>query len=260
VAEGGERKVDTVRRLLARKAAEIIRNDPEEAATAVELGLVDRRWLEDPGNHPISTSKPTEILESFLARSVERKPSLLSTAGLSVVQLLTAHGAQTSGESKVMTVCFTDLEAFTSYTDSHGDKAALDLVKHQHAAAGPVVRRWRGKVVKHLGDGLLCTFANPAEAVRAAVELLDTSPAPLRLRAGLHTGEVMISHDDVVGQVVNIAARVTETAKGNQVVVSAETAELAGDLPGLDFKKLRTRRLKGISDRMELREVVTFPG
>jgi adenylate cyclase len=65
----------------------------------------------------------------------------------------------------------------------------------------------------------------------------------------------VVSREDVVGHVVNIAARVTETAKGNQVVVTKETAE-AGPVPGAEFRRLRNRRLKGISERVELFEVV----
>ena len=94
----GEDAVDTLRRLLARKVAEVIRSDPKEAATALELGIIDRRWLDDPVNQPISPSKPTEILEHFLARSVERKPSLLSTMGLNAVQLLASPRIHGTGE------------------------------------------------------------------------------------------------------------------------------------------------------------------
>jgi adenylate cyclase len=257
---GGESKVDALRRMLARKAAEVIRSDPEEAATALEIGLIDRRWLDDPTRHPISSSKPTEILEHFLARSVERKPSLLSKVGLGAVQLLAAHRGSDAGEVKVMTVAFTDLEGFTTFTDTYGDSAAVALVNEHHRAANPIVRRWRGRVVKHLGDGLLCTFNDPNEAIRAALELLDTSPSPLRLRAGLHVGEVMVSRGDVVGHVVNVAARITETAKGNQIVVTAETEEAAGAIPDAEYRKLRSRRLKGISERVALREVVPLTG
>lgn len=74
--------MDMLRRMLARKAVELIRSDPQEAATVLELGLIDHRSLDDPVNRPISTSKPTEILEHCLARSVERRPSPLSTLGL----------------------------------------------------------------------------------------------------------------------------------------------------------------------------------
>lgn len=250
-------KVDALRRLLARKAAELIRSDPEEAQAALEIGLIDRRWLDDPINNPISTSKPTEILEQFLERSVEKKPSLLGSFGLSAVQLLSAHRGSDIGEPQTMTVAFTDLEGFTTFTDTHGDNAALELINGQQRAATPIVRRWRGRIVKHLGDGLLCTFDDAGHAVRAALELLETSPPPLRLRAGLHVGEVVVTRGDVVGHVVNVAARITETARGNQVVVTAETEEAAGMVDGAEFRKLRSRRLKGISERVDLREVVS---
>jgi len=255
----GEGAVETLRGLLARKVAEVIRSDPEEAATALELGIIDRRWLDDPVHQPISPSKPTEILEHFLARSVERKPSLLSTTGLSAVQLLAALRSHGTGEVEVVTVAFTDLEGFTAFTDTHGDSAAAALISEHHRTAGPIVRRWRGRVVKHLGDGLLCTFPDANRGIRAALELLETSPSPLRLRAGLHVGEAVVSQDDVLGHVVNIAARVTETAKGNQIVVTAETARAAGAIPGVEFRRLRKRRLKGISERVELCEVVPVP-
>lgn len=249
-------KVDALRRLLARKAAEIIRSDPEEAATALEIGLIDRRWLDDPVNRPISTSKPTEILEQFLARSVENKPLLLSKVGLSAVQLLAAHRSPPGGEVRSVTIAFTDLEGFTTFTDANGDGAAVEIVNEQHKAAKPVVRRFGGRIVKQLGDGLLCTFNDANSGVRAALELLETSPSPLRLRAGLHVGEAVVSRDDVVGHVVNMAARITETAKGNQVVVTAEVEEEAGTIPGVEFRKLRSRRLKGISERAQLRQVI----
>ena len=131
----------------------------------------------------------------------------------------------------MVTVAFTDLEGFTPFTDTHGDSAAAAMISEQNRAADPIVRRWHGRVVKHLGDGLLCTFPDANGGIRAALELLETSPSPLRLRAGLHVGEAVVTQDDVLGQVVNIAARVTEIAKGNQIVVTAETARAAGATP-----------------------------
>ena len=133
----GEGAVDTLRRLLAQTVAKVIRNDPEEAATALELGIIDRRWLDDPINQPISPSKPTEILEHFLARSVERKPSLLSTMGLSAVQLLASLRSHGSGEVEVVTVAFTDLEGFTSFTDTHGDSAAAAMISELNRGGRP---------------------------------------------------------------------------------------------------------------------------
>jgi adenylate cyclase len=244
--------MDSLRRVVARKAAELIRNDPEEAARALEMGIVDRRWLERPGEHPISTTAPAEIVERFLERSVEQRPSRLASLGLGAIQLLASHGDAGGTDPKLVAVVFTDLEGFTAFTDTHGDAAAVKLIDEHRQLAGPVVRQWSGKILKTRGDGLLCTFPDAEPGVRGALELLETAPAPapLRLRAGVHVGEAVVSKGDVMGHVVNVAARITETAGGGEVVVSAEAAARVGDVPNLRFGKVKSRRLKGVSERV----------
>lgn len=238
----------------------MIRNDPDDEATALEIGLVDRKWLEEPGEGPISSSAPTDILRRFLERSVERKPSKLSTLGLTAVQLLSSGSDNSSsGTPRRITVLFTDLEGFTAFTDTNGDGAAITLIDEHHRLAGPVVRQWNGKIVKHLGDGLLCTFPDPVSGVRAALGLLGTAPPPLRLRAGVHMGEATVTRDDVVGHVVNVAARVCEHADGGQVVITSEVAEAIGTSAGLRFGRVRSRRLKGVRTPVGLCEVTAIP-
>lgn len=258
--EAGAATLAALRRATARKAAELIRSDPEDAAAALEIGLVDRDWLEKPGEGPISSNAPTDILRRFLERTVETRPSKLSALGLSAVQLLSSgsdHAA--SGTPKVVTVLFTDLEGFTAYTDKNGDAAALALISEHHRLASPIVRQWNGSVVKHLGDGLLCTFPEPRAAVRAALDLLSSAPPPLRLRAGAHVGEVVMTRGDVVGHVVNVAARVCETAKGGQILVTAEVGEDAGDIPGVRYGRVKSRRMKGVKNPVGVREVTAVP-
>src|ERR1700677_2696912 len=89
--EVGATAVDALRRVLARKAAELIRRDAEAADVALEMGLIDRRWLENPGDGPISAAGPTEVLERFLERAVEQRPSRLSSLGLGAAQLLASR-------------------------------------------------------------------------------------------------------------------------------------------------------------------------
>lgn len=245
-----------LRRATARKAADMIRSDPEDAAAALEIGLVDQKWLDKPGEGPISSSAPTDILRRFLERSVERRPSKLSSLGLSAVQLLsTGSDAAVSGPGRPITVVFTDLEGFTAFTDSNGDAAAIALISAHHRLAGPVVRNWNGKIVKHLGDGLLCTFSDPESGLRASLDLLQTAPPPLRLRAGAHMGEAVTTKGDVVGHVVNVAARVCETAKGGQVLVSLEVREAVGDIAEVHFGRVKSRRMKGVKTPVGVCEV-----
>ncbi len=224
---------------------------------ALELGLVDRTWLENPGKGPVSTSGPYDVLERFLERAVEQRPSRISSLGLGAAQLLAGRLAPAYGKTESLAVVFTDLEGFTAYTAEFGDGAALSLLKEHHRVAGPIVRREGGRIVKRIGDGLLCTFANPQGGLRAAVELIGIAPAPLRLRAGVHVGEAIVSVDDVIGHAVNIAARVAETARGGSVVATKEAVEAAGPTPGVQVKgKARSRRFKGISERVEVVELV----
>ena len=266
--EAGAATFAALRRATARKAAELIRSDPDDAATALEIGLVDEAWLQAPGEGPISSSAPGDILRRFLERTVERHPSKLSSLGLSAVELLSSaddtgggRGAGT-GTSKSLTVVFTDLEGFTAYTDAHGDAAALALIDEHHQRAAPTVRRWNGRIVKHLGDGLLCTFPKPASGIRAALDLQASAPDPLRLRAGVHMGEAAVTRTDVVGHMVNVAARVCEAAKGGQVLATEEVVEAAsaaGGLADVDFGRMKARRMKGVKTPVRLCEVRPAP-
>ncbi|HWD54379.1 MAG TPA: adenylate/guanylate cyclase domain-containing protein [Acidimicrobiales bacterium] len=258
--EAGAATLAALRRATARKAAEMIRSDPDDAATALEIGLVDEEWLQAPGERPISSSAPGEILRRFVERTVERHPSKLSSLGLTAVQLLSSGddggGSGGDGTARPLTVVFTDLEGFTAYTDTHGDAAALALIDEHHQRAAPIVRRWKGRIVKHLGDGLLCTFPQPASGVRAALDLLASAPDPLRLRAGVHVGEVAVTKNDVVGHMVNVAARVCETAKGGQVLATAEVVEAAGSaLSDVRVGRMKSRRMRGVKTPVRLCEV-----
>ena len=119
--ETGAATLAALRRATARQAAAMIRSDPEDAAAALEIGLVDKDWLDAPGERPISSSTPTDMLRRFLERTVENHPSKLSSLGLSAVQLLSSGSDGAAGGSeKVVTVVFTDLEGFTAYTDANG--------------------------------------------------------------------------------------------------------------------------------------------
>jgi adenylate cyclase len=187
----------------------------------------------------------------MLERAVERRPSTLATLGLSAVQLLSTPAGPVrsteQGTTEQRVVMFTDLEGFTRYTAREGDEAAGALLTEHHRAVGPIIRSRGGKVVKRLGDGLLLTFFEPEAAVLAGLELIEAEPGPLKLRAGVHLGEVLVVPDDVIGHVVNVAARVTELARGGQVLLTTDVRDAVGDdLDAVAFSRTRKRSLKGL--------------
>lgn len=247
--DAGAGAVSVVRRKLAERLASTLRKDPELLGTAVEVGIVDRRWLDEPGEHPITTSAPLDVVQRFLERSTERRPSALASIGLNAIQALSWRAETEPGEGNPaeLAIVFTDLEGFTSFTAGAGDDAALALLAEHHRAVGPIVRSRGGRVVKRIGDGLLLTFPSTDAAVLAALELVPTAPEPLRLRAGVHCGEVVATRDDVVGHVVNVAARVTESARGGQVLVTASVRDSI-EVPGVAFTRARRRSFKGVGE------------
>ena len=241
---------------LAQRLANLLRRDPELASTAMEVGLVDRAWMEEPGQHPVSTATTLDVVERFLQRSAERRPSLFARLGLSTLQTLTWQSEEPGeGSTAQLTMVFTDLEGFTRYTSRTGDEAAAELLAEHHRAVGPIIRSRGGRMVKRLGDGLMLSFAEPAAAVHAALELVDETPHGLRLRAGVHHGDVVVQSDDVIGHVVNVAARVAEAAKGGQALVTKEVLTAAGELRGVKVMRGRSRSFKGVDGTVVVHRV-----
>ncbi len=245
----GETAVEAVRLGLWERAADLLRRDPALKDTAVEVGLVDRAWLEEPGRVPVRSVPAIDVVQRFLERSVERRPSALGSIGLNALQLL-AYERPRDGKADRMqqplAIAFTDIEGFTRFTALHGDDAALALLADHHRATGPIVRSRGGKVVKRLGDGLMLSFPSAESAVLAALELVDVPPEGLRLRAGVHCGEAVVTPDDLIGHDVNVAARVAAVARGGQVLATVTVRDAVGDLRDVTFGRARRRSFKGV--------------
>lgn len=244
----GQHAVASLRRSMSERLADLIRSDPAWAAQAADVGLVDRAWLEAPSEHPFRTAPPTELVQRFLERSAEQRPSVMASMGLNALQGLSMFRAESTGASTAteLTVMFTDLEGFTRFTTERGDEVAAGLIAEHQRVVGPIVRSRGGRIVKRLGDGLMLTFPAPEAAVLAAVELVEAIEHPLRLRAGLHLGEAVVTHDDLFGHIVNVAARITEAAKGGMVLASVDVREAVEPLDAVRFGRARRIRLKGV--------------
>jgi adenylate cyclase len=248
-------------KVVAERLARLIESNPSVRDVAVEVGLVDGAWLTNPRRRQPAIAPPMELLRRAVERAVERHPSALASLGLGAVQALSwdlfwdrglARGRDTVSTAAVV---FTDLEGFTRYTARNGDEAARSLLARHHRDTTPIVRRWGGRVIKHLGDGLMLAFPDASSAIHAALDLVPTAPEPLRLRAGIHLGEVYVTADDIIGHTVNVAARITDEAHGGQVLVSTSSVAAAGPLAGVRVLRPRKHALKGIEEKVSISRV-----
>jgi class 3 adenylate cyclase len=144
------------------------------------------------------------------------------------------------------TVLFTDIVGSTRRASDLGDRAWSQLLGRFFESARKEVSRYRGRVVKTTGDGLLATFDGPTRAVRCAAALRDEARSlGIDLRAGLHTGECVLKADDIQGIAVHIAARVGERAGDGEVLVSGTVRDLSVG-SDLRFRDRGTQALRGV--------------
>jgi pimeloyl-ACP methyl ester carboxylesterase len=143
------------------------------------------------------------------------------------------------------TVLFTDIVDSTETAARLGDRAWRELIERHDATVRRELTVHRGNEIKTMGDGFLATFDGPARAIRCATAIRDgLSPLDLRVRAGIHTGEVELIGDDVAGVAVNIGARIGALAGADEVYVSSTVKELVVG-SGLDFEDRGSYELKG---------------
>lgn len=157
------------------------------------------------------------------------------------------------------TVLFTDIVESTRTAEELGDRRWTGLLDQHDDVCTRAVERAGGRVVKSTGDGLLATFDGPTKALAAAHRMsADLGLMGVRLRAGVHTGEVERRNDDIGGLGVHVAARVMAAAAPGEVWASSTVPGLAVG-GGIGFESTGRHRLKGIEGDWELFRTVPNP-
>ncbi len=157
-----------------------------------------------------------------------------------------------SSQRVLGTILFTDIVDSTALAESLGPARWRELVGIHNERIQFELDRYRGRLVKTTGDGVLALFDGAERAVRAAAAIcLAAMSLGLTIRAGVHTGEIEIAAGDVRGLAVHVTARVMALAGPSQVYVSATTRELVAD-SGLTFVDAGTHELKGVSGARQL--------
>ena len=148
-------------------------------------------------------------------------------------------------------IMFTDIVNSSRLASVMGDRLWSAEVSRHFAALRQHIEESGGQFVKSLGDGTMSTFPGAGAAMRAAQaiqrSLAAQSKEPrLRVRIGLHTGDVIEAGDDFFGTVVNKAARVAATAPPGEILVSDATRVMVGGAVEFTFGDSAEVQLKGL--------------
>ena len=169
-----------------------------------------------------------------------------------VEQLATGSGRPADADRFLGTVLFTDVVSSTELLATVGDAAYRDLRSTHERRVRLAVENYGGSLINVAGDGTLSVFHGPRDAVRCATRI--TSEAlndGLRVRSGVHSGELERDGLNVTGMTVHIGARVGSAAAAGQVLVSRTVHDLlaGGDI---GFSGQGQQMLKGIPGTWEL--------
>ena len=178
-----------------------------------------------------------------------RETSMESVARAVNHSLPRLQGVQT--DSGTITIVFSDIESSTERATAMGDSKWMKVLSAHNDIIQRHTRSWEGTVVKNQGDGFMLTFGGARRALRAMIDVqqeLTTSDlaAGVRIRVGVHTGEVIAEEGDIFGKHVMIAARVGGLAGGAEILVSSLVREIASARGDLTFGDPRSVQLKGI--------------
>ena len=168
-------------------------------------------------------------------------------------------------ERRALTILFADVSGSTRLFETRGDEAARHLVGSILIALAEVAARHGGRVVKTIGDEIMCTFPGPLHGLLAATDMqrrikhdagfqLDN----LAIRVGLHHGEALVENGDVFGDAVNTAARMADKtlARRDQIVTTASTVRGLTNATGLRTRALGTARVLGKQAPIEIVDVL----
>jgi class 3 adenylate cyclase len=169
-----------------------------------------------------------------------------------VEEFLTGRLAKRHSERVLATMLFTDFVGSTERLSHLGDHRWKELLKTHDTLVGAEVERFRGRMVKSTGDGVLVIFDGPGRAIRCACAIRESvASLGIDVRAGLHTGEIELVEEDVAGLAVHIAARVVAKAGAGEVLVSSTVRDLVAG-SGIEFDYRGEYGLKGVPTSWKL--------
>jgi class 3 adenylate cyclase len=204
----------------------------------------------------------------YLDRVITRKLELQGIASIDThtsIDRVTASVERERPEISVhpapdgtVTIMFSDIEGSTAMADRLGDKRFMEVLREHNAIVREQVKAHGGFEVKSEGDGFMVAFQSAGKALACASAIQkallarnDSTAEPVKVRMGLHAGEVIKEGEDFFGRNVIMAARVASQANGGEILASSVLKALLSGSE-VTWGSSRTVALKGLSGEHEI--------
>src|SRR5713226_5176906 len=156
-------------------------------------------------------------------------------------------------------IMFSDIAGYTAIMGRDERKALRALDDHRELLR-TILPRFNGRLVGEIGDGTLSSFHSALDAVncaRAAQAALQDDPG-LKLRIGIHVGDVVFSNNTVLGDGVNVASRIHALASPGAICISANVYDEIRNKPEFQVKDLGEQKFKNVERPIRVYSLVAF--
>jgi class 3 adenylate cyclase len=164
-------------------------------------------------------------------------------------------------------VLFADIAGSTKLYDALGDTDAKIMIDEALVALQVITQRHRGRVIKTIGDEVMCVFPGAERGFLAAMDmqtvvnaLVVTKGVKRMIRVGFHAGPVIEEKGDVFGDTVNVAARMAGLAKGMQIMTTRATVDALPAALRASTRPIATLAVKGKAEELVVCEVLWQEG
>jgi class 3 adenylate cyclase len=233
-----------------------------DEASGTTFCLIDapRKQAVEQMHHEAHGQRPNKIIEvdpkivnAFLGRIEDIPTPIESPASASELPLV---------DSAFRTIVFTDMEASTAITTRLGDAKAMELIRTHDAIIRDAINTHGGSEVKHTGDGFMVSFSSASRAVECAISIQKSIASynekdpitAFHLRIGLSAGEPVTEGQDLFGSTVQLAARICEHTKPDEILVARVIQDLCIGKK-LPFSDRGETTLQGFDEPVQLYEV-----
>jgi adenylate cyclase len=149
---------------------------------------------------------------------------------------------------KLAAIMFTDIKGYTSLM-SKDEQKAMQLLQKNRGIQTTLAEKHNGEYLKEMGDGTLLCFQSALDAVHCALEIQQTSKdiSDLKLRIGIHLGDILFKEGDVFGEGVNVASRIEPLAEIGGVCISDQVYQLIRNQKGIEAVFIGEKSLKNVN-------------
>jgi class 3 adenylate cyclase/pimeloyl-ACP methyl ester carboxylesterase len=181
------------------------------------------------------------------------------TISSEIEEFLTGVRPVANLDRTLATVLFTDIVNSTAKALELGDYRWRTLLERHNQLVRQEIKQYRGREVRHTGDGFFVTFQGPSQAIHCAQAIKEAmKELDIEIRAGIHTGEVELIEGEIGGVAIHLAARIVDMAGPNEILSSGTVKDLVVG-SGIEFSDCGQHQLKGIPGQWHLYRVLATP-